>query len=496
MSDEKVTDIEQPVKQEQDLLRNNKIGMKWYRSLIFKILLCCFILVFCLVGSIFGVLYRYQQSILSEMEQKSSEILRGIQVQLTNLEGEETSRDSLKNRLSDLRSEHGVDAIILYDSEKKVVSSAESDTLPILEFGVPEPARVYEVEPVQGKKMTAYFQTFPLMAGDKPVGFVRIALAIAPQTHLVKALQSKTLVSLILLFFGTIAVLCSLIFKLLHPLQAMARTCQEISEGNLHKIDIKPNASEVLALEMKFNEMVEALKMKSKIEQKLAQAERLTAIGNLAAGIAHEIGNPLNGIKLTISHLKDLFGERELDEDSFNKYADTIIKEVNRLDGIVKDFLMFAKERELTLRPYRIDRLLQESVRLVEKDANRRGINIKSDIPLLEDEALVDPQLLKSAILNILINAMEASKATGIINVTAWNSDQQYTIQVSDHGEGIPEDLLGRIFDPYFTTKATGTGLGLSLTKTIIEKHRGDITVESVAGEGAIVTITIPAKGT
>jgi signal transduction histidine kinase len=464
--------------------------------LIFKILLCCFILIFCLVGSILGVLYRYQQSILSEMEEKSSEILRGIQVDLTTLETQETAKEVLHSRLSDLKSQHGVDAIILYDTEKQIVSSTDSDQLPILEFGLPERAEVVEIKREAGRKIIGYFQTFPLLVGDKTVGYVRIALAIVPQTHLVKALQSKVLIILILLFVGTITALCSLIFKLLRPLHTMAVTCQEISEGNLHKIDIKPNASEVLALEMKFNEMVEALKMKARMEQKLVQAERLSAIGNLAAGIAHEIGNPLNGIKLTISHLKDLFTEHELDESSFHKYADTIIKEVNRLDVIVKDFLMFAKDRELALRPYRIDKLLQETVRLVEKDANKRGVKIKVEFQPMENEMLVDPQLLKSALLNILINAMDASNGKGTIKICADDSEDKCVIRVIDQGQGIPEDVLDRVFDPYFSTKSSGTGLGLSLTKTIVEKHEGDIGIESVPGQGTTVTITIPVKGT
>jgi two-component system NtrC family sensor kinase len=426
------------------------------------------------------------------MEEKSGEILKGIQVQLTNLEVQETPKDVLHSRLSDLKSRHGVDAIIVYDAEKQVVSSSESDQLPILEFGTPERPEVVEVEPVEGKKITAYFQTFPLMVGENPVGYVKIALAIAPQTHLVKALQSKTLITLMLLFLGTIVVLCSLIFKLLRPLHTMASTCQEISEGNLHKIDIKPNANEVLMLEMKFNEMVEALKVKAKMEQKLAQTQRLSSIGNLAAGIAHEIGNPLNGIKLTISHLKDLFIDRELDEESFSKYTDTIIKEVNRLDGIVRDFLTFAKERELSLRPYHIDKLLQETLCLVEKEANKRNIAIETDISKMEHGALVDPQLLKSALLNILINAMDASEGGTVILVRAKESDSGYTMELIDHGAGIPEKILNEIFDPYFSTKSSGTGLGLSLTKTIIEKHHGEITIDSTEGEGTTVRISLP----
>ncbi len=455
--------------------------------------MCCFVLTVCLVGSIFGVLFRYQHSILREMEEKSSEILKGIQVQLTNLEVEQTSNEILESSLSDLRARHGVDAIILYDSQKNIVSSIQSEQIPLLEFGSPD-RRVVEVHRPGEQKLTAYFQTFPLMVASKPVGYVRIALAIAPQTHLVKALQSKVLIALVLLFVGTIVALCYFIFKLLQPLRAMAVTCQEISEGNLHEINIQPNASEVLALEEKFNEMVQALKAKAKMEQRLAQAQRLSAIGNLAAGVAHEIGNPLNGIKLTISHLKDLFSQQELEEATFHRYTDVILKEVNRLDEIVKEFLTLARERELSLRPCALDTLLQETVHLIEKDAQKRNIAVTRNISRLVEQPVVDPQLLKSAILNILINAMEASEETGVIDVSMREQDGHVTMKVSDRGQGISEDVIDRIFDPYFSTKTSGTGLGLSLTKTVIEKHGGEIAVESVVGKGTTVTITIPVR--
>ena len=466
--------------------------MKWYNSLIFKISLCCVILTFCLFGSIFGVLYRYQQSILFEMEQKSSEILEEIQVELTNLEVEEISGDVLENRFENLDARHGVEAVILYDSENNIVSSARSKDTPPLEFGDPM-GYFIDVPGRGGGKVTRYVQAFPLMVGESRVGYVDIRLDIAPQTHLVRALQSKILLALVLLFLGAMGALCYFVFRLLLPFHMMAATCQEISEGNLREIDIRPNASEVLVLEMKFNEMIGALKKKAEMEQKLAQAGRLSAMGNLAAGIAHEIGNPLNAIKLTVSHLKDMASRRELDGSTFETYSDGILNEVNRLDKIVRDFLTLAKERELVFQPYGIDKLLRETVRLIEKDAQKRGIDIHSNIPACAEEALIDSQMLKGAILNILLNAMEASEKDRVISVTLEESDGDVVIRVADQGKGIPEEIMDRVFEPYFTTKTSGTGLGLSLTRTIIEKHNGDISLESRRGQGTTVSITIPA---
>ena len=469
--------------------------MKWHHSLIFKIIFCSVVLIFCLIGSIFYVLNQYQRLIVTEMEDRSSEIVEEIKVQLKTSEEETDSIELLKNRFSGLEDGPRSDSVTLYDAEINDLTSLDSDDAPMLEFGVPEDIRIL---PVPGRNAgtisTWYKQQTPLMVGDKTVGFLEVKLHISPQTHLVKALQSNVFIALFILFMTTLSALCYFIVKLLRPLNAMAVTCKEISEGNLHEIDIQPNASEVLILEMKFNEMVRALKGKAQMEQKLAQAERLSALGNLAAGVAHEIGNPLNGIKLTISHLKDMSLHSELDQDAFKSYADSILDEVSRLDRIVRDFLTLAKERELSLQPYALDQLVKETVKLIEKDARERGVTVKAEVASFDREMMIDPQMLKGAIINLLINAMEASDRDGAITVSLADTNGEIALKIADRGHGIASDILDRIFDPYFSTKNTGTGLGLPLTKTIIEKHNGDISIESKKGEGTTVTITLPAK--
>jgi signal transduction histidine kinase len=470
--------------------------MKWYNSLIFKIIFCSVVLIFCLIGSIFYVLNQYQQLIVTEMEQRSSEIVEEIRVDLDPTGEHTDSIELLKDRFSSLDDDAGTDLVTLYDAEIDNLRSLDIGETPMLEFGDPEDIRILPVPGTNpGTVSTWYTQQTPLLIGDRTVGFVEVKLHISPQTHLVKALQSKVFIVLFVLFMTTLSALCYFIFKLLRPLNAMAQTCKEISEGNLHEVSIEPNASEVLILELKFNEMVRALKVKAQMEQKLTQAERLSALGNLAAGVAHEIGNPLNGIKLTISHLKDMSTRSELDQGSFDSYADSILEEVNRLDRIVRDFLTLAKERELSLQPYALDQLVKETVKLIEKDARERGIKVEADVASSNLEMLLDPQMLKGAIINLLINAMEASGKNGSITVSLSDANGEISLKIEDSGHGISSEILDRIFDPYFSTKSTGTGLGLPLTRTIIEKHNGDISVESTIGEGTTVTITLPVKG-
>lgn len=468
-----------------------RIAMKWYNSLIFKTIFCSVVLIFCLIGSVFYVLYQYQESMLAEMERKSAEIVDEFEIKLRTLDVDKISGEVFKDRFSGIENRHGVDGVTLYDSDKNVVTSLDSGVVPLLELGK---VRQF-VGTVPGRPGTRYVQIFPLMVDNQAVGYVEIRLQISPQTHLVKALQSHVFIALFTLFMTTLSALCYFMFNLLRPLHAMADTCREISEGNLREIDIKPNASEVLVLEMKFNEMIQALQTKAQVEQKLVQAERLSALGNLAAGVAHEIGNPLNGIKLTVSHLKDMSARNELDGASFDTYADSILAEVSRLDRIVRDFLTLAKEREISLQPYSLGKLISETVHLIEKDARARGIAIETDVDSAGKEALIDPQMLKGAIINLLINAMEASETAGTISVTLAEDDGEMTLKITDRGHGIPDDILERIFDPYFSTKSSGTGLGLPLTRTIIEKHNGDISVESKKGEGTTVTVTLPAGG-
>ena len=165
-----------------------------------------------------------------------------------------------------------------------------------------------------------------------------------------------------------------------------------------------------------------SLREKEVVESNLRQAQRLSAIGNLAAGVAHDVRNPLNAIKLLSSHALDTLQDVP-DASSAAKHLQTIRSEVNRLEEIVSGFLSLAKERELCREPYRVDALLEECARLIRKDAEDRGIRLITELRAGDQALLLDPKQMTRAVLNVLINAMEATPQGGRVRLFSRTND-------------------------------------------------------------------------
>jgi signal transduction histidine kinase len=168
---------------------------------------------------------------------------------------------------------------------------------------------------------------------------------------------------------------------------------------------------------------------------------------------------------------------------------------VNRLEDIVSGFLSLAKERELRQEPQRVDALVDECVRLVRKDGEARGVRLSTELRAGDPSLMLDSKQMTRAILNVLINAMEACSGDGgRVRVFSRVTDKTCEIEIRDNGPGMPKEVAERAFEPYFTTKATGTGLGLSITRGIVEEHGGTISLMSIEEQGCQVLITLPLE--
>ncbi len=225
----------------------------------------------------------------------------------------------------------------------------------------------------------------------------------------------------------------------------------------------------------------------------VARSQRLATVGRLAAGVAHEIRNPLSSIKGFATYFKERY--RDVPEDQ--QIADIMVQEVDRLNRVVGQLLEFAKPITISEKPTDIRTLVENSLKLVEKQTRDRKIRIQTTFSDKIGKVLADPDKISQVLLNLFLNAIESMENGGILSVDLQRREGNggILIRVSDTGVGIQQKHLPHIFDPYFTTKASGTGIGLAIVHNIIEAHNGDIKVESRSGQGSHFSILIPDAG-
>jgi signal transduction histidine kinase len=224
------------------------------------------------------------------------------------------------------------------------------------------------------------------------------------------------------------------------------------------------------------------------LKERLSQAEKLSAIGVMAAGISHEIRNPLGIIRSSAELLK----KKVIQHDPTNNIPDIIVEESNRLNQIITEFINYAKPPNPTLAPCDIAEVIDKNLTFLASQIEEDGYIIKKSYQNSIPEIAADASMLYQSFLNILINAMQSMPDGGRIQIEASSRDNVVTVHFDDEGPGIPEDNLERIWDPFFTTKEKGSGLGLGIVKNIIEVHKGSIQISNREVRGARVTVELP----
>lgn len=224
------------------------------------------------------------------------------------------------------------------------------------------------------------------------------------------------------------------------------------------------------------------------LQEEIARSRHLAALGSLAAGIAHEIRNPLSSLKGFATYFRERYGDVPDDRET----AEIMIGEVERLNRVIGQLLEFARPAILRPAPGRIDALIEECLKIVAGDLAAKGIVVARTLPPLP-EIPFDRDGMKQVFLNLFLNALTAMDRGGVLSVSAGEEGERgIRIEISDTGVGIAAADLERIFDPYFTTKPAGTGLGLAIVQNIVTAHRGEITMESERGKGTRAVLHLP----
>jgi signal transduction histidine kinase len=309
--------------------------------------------------------------------------------------------------------------------------------------------------------------------------------------RIVNSLETLLLFSLLVTIVGGGLLIPVITSKIVKPLRYIEETTHRIAEGDFSPIEVKNTHDEKQRVVEGFNRMISELE---KRQDKLVQAKKLSSLGTLTSGVAHQLNNPLNNISTSCQILLEEF--EKTDNGFLLRMLTNIDHEVHRARDIVRDLLEFSRVKEFCLAPTALQQVVQRAVKLISSHVPP-GIEIVLDVP--EDLSLsLDAQRMQQVFLNLMENAILAIEPPGQISIKARpdESAKQVLVTVEDTGKGIPQVELGRIFDPFFTTRevGAGTGLGLSVVFGIVQKHRGSITVDSKEGEGARFAMRFPME--
>ena len=281
------------------------------------------------------------------------------------------------------------------------------------------------------------------------------------------------------------------------PLQGIVEYTRRIAQGRFSKQqgDDEAHLTEIRAVTEAIRSMLEVLERR---EKQLIQSEKLAAVGTLVAGVAHELNNPLSNASSSAQILLEELQEANLPDSEFLlEMAAQIDEETDRARNIIRSLLEFAHDREMRSTELELERFIQQTSRLVVNDFSAE---LDFTIEITQDGLFfADKRQLQQALINIIRNAGQELEGRGKILLRAGLNEErgELLIEISDNGPGIAAVDLEKIFDPFYTTKdvGKGSGLGLAVTREIIAKHGGEITVESEPGQGAIFSIRLPLRG-
>ena len=440
-----------------------------------------------------------QDDLVHEIQESSQEISKAVQMSIEDLTSEaETSR--LSEYLNKAR-DRGINEINIINIEGEIIDSSDPEKigkkreLKKLEKGIHAALRQQAGATVLSQK--PYEVVVPVIVGDEQLGYVQINMLLDNIRDIQHANFIRRLFATCMVFAVGIAFTIYLARRYTEPIHRLVDYFNRVSAGDL-SVTIPVNShDEIGELAYGFNNMVEKLREREALEKRLYEAEHLSRVGQLASGIAHEIRNPLNYISLAIDHLKSEMIPNCGDKCAeLTELTDKIKEEVRRANYMVINFMNYGRSLKLRrvlvpyvdiltkVMPLINDRMLEQQIRVEQ--------NIDPDLPLL----WVDQELLRNCILNFLNNAVQAMNNGGVIilGATLGSDTDQVLLTFTDQGSGIHEEDLAKIFQPYFTTKEVGIGLGLAITERIIKEHGGEIRVQSTPGEGTTFTVLLPLK--
>jgi signal transduction histidine kinase len=354
------------------------------------------------------------------------------------------------------------------------------------------------VQQVSGGEHNALDFSVPLSIGKKRWGTLRFAISLEKAEHEIHATINRVILLTIVLLLGGFAIILFLSRRFISPIIRLATTMEKARSDDLDlKVEVKGH-DELAVLGERFNSMIERIRQANdevrKTQEKLVLSEKLASMGILAAGVAHEINNPLGGIINCLQMLRQNGGINGSNPELREKYLGLVNEGLDKIENTVSRLLWMSRKDEHIPADVNVKNAVDNVYAFLEYEIKKGGIVFKNDTP---DNLRVftDVHDFEQVLLNLFINSMHATKNGGVLEVRGWRHNSTVEIEVNDNGCGIKAEHISKVFDPFFTTKPTGkgTGLGLWLAYEVLKSYHGDISVESEVGKWSRFTISLPA---
>ena len=448
-----------------------------------------------LVSVLLFLFSQSERALLTEIENQTAELSKAIQVGVEEVTSSGyTDEMRLQHYLQKLNAK-GVKEISIISNTDEIIASTNPMRVGE-QVGPIKKERIIKAElgdPVS-KEGKVYNVILPVVAGNEHYGYIHLKINAEDFSEILESNVIKRIIATALVFGLGILISVFLSWMYTRPIHNVVNAARSVAAGDLTLNLTTDRKDEIGELTHTFNYMVQKLREERALEEKLREAEHLSGIVQLAKSIAHEIRNPLNFISLSIDHLRKKYVQQgSEDKEAFESLITSIKHEIQRLNKLVGDFLDYGKPLRLSLQEVDMNGLIDELIALVWAKAEKDGIKIHHQYGELPKLSL-DPDLIKTCIFNVILNAFQAMHAGGDLTLSTKTSDSRAYIIIEDTGVGIAKENLPKLFDPFFSTKSTGLGLGLALTKRVVEEHGGKVDFNSIEGRGSKVTISLPVK--
>jgi signal transduction histidine kinase len=458
-----------------------------------------------LLGIFIAAMLAWRAIIVGELKQKALSVTRALSVSvledlITAEEGPVRGEDRLDNFIQHvMRQESGIRGVTVFDPGGRVISSSDLYELrykagpasPQSLEGVASVVSVIQEHPQFGWVVETIV---PLRTGRKEWGFLQVYLDAAQTRREITALFWTLAAGTCVVVAGVLAVLFLIMSRATDSLSALAQALDRFDPSSPVALPLRVTPDELGTLVHHFNLLSDRLAHSRRelvqAQRQIHQAEKLASIGRLASGVAHEINNPLNGIKNCLYVIR----QSPQDVPQTLQYLDLIGEGLDHIEMVVKKLLGFARQQPPRTVAVDLNEQVENVLSLLAYKLRDGRVEVRTslepDLPAVHG----DPQLLQEVLMNLVLNSFDAVGEKGLVEVETSSKERAVRVRVADTGVGIPEHHLNRIFEPFFTTKdpGRGTGLGLAVALGIVEGHGGTISVTSAEGVGTAFTVELP----